>query len=139
MQKPELELIIETVPDAIVVIDNSGGIVYANRAAEIMLDIDRAELGTGTHYTSIWTTTTPDGKSIPNENLPVSRVIKNKEPVLKEELAVKQRNGKLIIISVNAIPVLDKQGSIKYVVCLLYTSDAADELDGVDLGGGGSV
>ena len=32
-------------------------------------------------------------------------------------------------------PDLDEEGQTRDMICLLYTSDAADELDGVDLGG----
>jgi PAS domain S-box-containing protein len=119
MQKPELELIIETVPDAVIVADNNGSIIYVNRAAEIMLGIDRAKLRTRTYYASIWKTTTPEGKPMTYEDLPVSRVIQNKEPVYGVELTVKRPGGKRIILSANAIPILDKQGNIERVVTSL--------------------
>ncbi|MHB8841014.1 MAG: SpoIIE family protein phosphatase [Candidatus Aquicultor sp.] len=116
MRQAELELIIETIPDAVVVVSRSGRIFFANRAAETVLGLSRSEITARTYNAPEWKFTTVDGKPYPEGRLPFDLVIKDGKPVYEIELAIGRPDGKRVILSVNAAPIHDAKGSIVSVV-----------------------
>jgi PAS domain S-box-containing protein len=119
MKKSELELIIETIPDAVVVINGSGNIIFANRAAETILGLNRSAIRTRSYNAPSWDITTVDGEPYPEEKLPFALVMKHKKPVYCVEHAVKRPGGKRIILSINAAPLMDEKDNVESVVASL--------------------
>jgi PAS domain S-box-containing protein len=58
----------------------------------------------------------PEGKPIPEEELPFNQVMKSKEPVHGVACAIEKPDGTRIELSVNASPLLDENGKIESVV-----------------------
>lgn len=116
MRQVELELIIETIPDAVVVVDRGGRIFFANRAAETVLGLSRGEITVRTYNAPEWKIMTVEGKPFPEGELPFDLVIRNGKPVYEIELAIKRPDGKQVILSVNAAPARDVKGNIISVV-----------------------
>jgi PAS domain S-box-containing protein len=119
MQKSELELIIETIPDAVAVIDDNGNIIFANRAAEIILGLSRSEIKGRTYNAPDWKITTPEGKPFPEEELPFAQVMRLKKPIYGIEHAIERPDGKGVILSINAAPMMDEKDNVERVVISL--------------------
>jgi PAS domain S-box-containing protein len=119
MQKSELDLIIETIPDAVTIIDSSGNIIYANRAAEIILGLGRSRIKERTYNAVSWKITTQDGRPFPEEELPFNQVMKSKKPIYGVVHAIEKPDGSRKILSINAAPLLDKSGNVESVVASL--------------------
>jgi PAS domain S-box-containing protein len=119
MQKAELQLIIETIPDAVTIIDRNGIIVYVNSAAERILGLKRSEIQARPYNAPSWKITTTNNQPFPEEELPFNQVIKSKKPVYGIVLAFEQPDSAQIILSVNAAPLLDKNGDIEFVMVSL--------------------
>lgn len=65
MRQAELELIVETIPDAVAVVERSGLITFVNRAAEGILGLSRSEICMRTYNAPEWKMTTADGNPFP--------------------------------------------------------------------------
>jgi PAS domain S-box-containing protein len=132
MYKPELKLIIETVPDAVIILDGSGKIICANRAAETMLGLNHGDVEKHTYDAKSWKITTPEGGSLPEEELPFTQVMRSKKPVYGVVYAIEKPDGTRTILSINAAPLLDESGNIKSIVVSLVDITeqrrAADEI-----------
>jgi len=112
MRKAEFELIVETIPDAVIVVDRSGRISFANRAAETILGLSRSEITARTYNAPEWRITTADGRPYSEGELPVDLVMRYGKPVYEVELAIERPDGKRAILSVNAAPIRDEKGNI---------------------------
>lgn len=132
MRKSELELIIETIPDAVIIVDSSGNIINANRATEILLGVSRSVIKERAYSASSWKITTPEGKPFSEEKLPFNQVMKSRKPVYDVVYAFERPDGTRVIFSVNAAPLLDKNGNIETIVAsftdITKQQQAADEI-----------
>jgi len=116
MRQAEFELIIETIPDAVVLVDRGGRITFANRAAETILGLSRGEITARTYDAPEWKLETVDGKPFPQGRLPFDLVMRYGKPVYEAELSIERPDDKRVTLSVNASPVLDGKGDIVSVV-----------------------
>jgi PAS domain S-box-containing protein len=116
MQKSEFEIVIETIPDAVVIADRNGNIVYANHAAERILGLSRSEILKRTIDAPIWRATTPDGRAVSEDEMVFNRVIKFKKPVFGVVHSIEHTDGARIILSINAVPLFNEGGEVKSVV-----------------------
>jgi len=111
--------IIEVVPDAVIVMDESGTVVFINSAAERIRGFSREEI-IGRAYNDVkWDMTTPDGKPLPEEEYPFVWVMKKKKPVYGVEYGIRRPDGTRLTVLVNAAPIGEAHGAILGVVTTL--------------------
>ena len=111
-----LQKITSSSPVGIVVVHRSGRITLANLAAESILGLKRDQITQRSYDAPDWKNTDLQGKVLPNEELPVSRVLTSGAPVFEVEHAIEWPDGRRVLISVNASPMLDAAGQIDSVV-----------------------
>ena len=102
-----LSRILETNADAVVMCDAVGTITFANRAAELLFGTSRENLLQSKYHDGAWKITATGGEEFAPEQMPFNRVLESNEPVANVEHAIEQPSGKVVIVSVNAAPLLD--------------------------------
>ncbi len=111
--------IVETVPDGIVMVDSSGKITFANRAAEIILGLTKNAITERGYDDPGWKTTAVDGSVFPDEQQPFVRVMRTDEVVQGIEHAIEHPDGTRVILSINAAPLHDVHDNLVGMVAAL--------------------
>ena len=101
--------VIDTSPIGIVAHNRQGEITFANAEAERVLGLTRDEAGQR-YNAPDWHITDYEGRPFPDEELPFRRVRATGRPVYDVRYAIENANGELVYLSINAAPVLDKNG-----------------------------
>ncbi|TYP75589.1 PAS domain-containing protein [Paenibacillus methanolicus] len=117
--KDRLDTIIETVPNGILVFDDTGAITLANHMAEQMLGI---QVGGGSGDAAsfcLWNLADRGGVRFGEEGPPFLRVIRDGKPMNNLELSIHQGEKGRIIVSCNAAPFKNKQGEVNGVLVSL--------------------
>ena len=109
--------IMQTSIVAIILMDPKGYITFANKKAEEILDLDPQMILRRHFNTRDWQLSDFEGRPIPEEKLPVRRIMENGVPVFDMELSVYLHSGKRVILSLNAAPIKNSEGDITSVVC----------------------
>ena len=117
--RQRLTEILETVPDGIVIVDRNGLISYINPSAEKLFGLARSDLIGYSYNTPEWKITTPDGISIPDEDLPFMQVMKTGSPIFGMELVVSHPSGERLTLSMNAAALRGVDGHIEGMVTAL--------------------
>ncbi len=121
-----LDQIMATSLSAIVAIDASGRLVFANKAAEQVLGV-QARTATDRFFDDpAWRVTAVDGGPYPLEEIPFVKVMQTGKPVFDVRHAIEWPDGRRRILSVNAAPLADQPGSTSRVVCSV--TDITDKL-----------
>ncbi|WP_228037653.1 ATP-binding protein [Nodosilinea sp. LEGE 06152] len=115
----QLSSVFETIPDGIIILDVTGRIVAANKAAEQLLRLDQDHLADRTYNDLTWAISTVDGQPFPEDELPFVRVMRTGQPVYGVEHAITLSDSTRAILSVNASPLFDPAGQITHVVAAL--------------------
>ncbi|WP_052402971.1 PAS domain S-box protein [Muricoccus aerilatus] len=103
----QLQRVLDTSPVAILEVDATGAITYANRAAQSMLQLGRSEIEGRRYDAPAWDITTPEGNPISGEDLPAARALRG-ENVRAYVHAVRDAGtGERVVLSVNAMPLLE--------------------------------
>ncbi len=105
-----LERIVETAADAIIIAETDGQISFANLAAETVFGLTREEICSHTFDDPSWNKTSIDGTPFPPDESPFSRVKLIGEPVYGAQYAFEHADGRRLIVSVNAAPLVDGRG-----------------------------
>ncbi|MFH0990359.1 MAG: PAS domain S-box protein [bacterium] len=103
----QLQKILQTVPDGVVMVDAQGRITFANPTAERTLGLELSSIADRTYNDPRWKITAIDGLSFPEHDLPFIRVQNSKAPVVGIEHAIEYPDGERIILSINAAPLFD--------------------------------
>lgn len=106
----------ETSPVGITVISAAGQITFANGAAEDILGLRRDEISERTYDDPRWQIQAIDGGEFPDEDLPVARVLASGDRVIDTRHAIVWPDGERKLLSVNASPLVDSDGSLSGVV-----------------------
>ncbi len=117
--KERLARIVETMADGFTILDQEGHITFANAAAERILGLPRSEITGRTWNDPAWKASTPDGKPLPEEDLPFVQAMRTGKPVYRVEQAVERPDGTRVILSINAAPLRDATGATEGVVASL--------------------
>lgn len=104
--------ITETSPIAITVVDRDGRISFANSRAERILGLTKDEITDLTYNASDWRITDLAGGPFPDEALPFRRVMKTGKPVYGVQHAIEWPDGRRVLLSINAAPLLDDAGRV---------------------------
>jgi two-component system CheB/CheR fusion protein len=111
--------IMETSPACITMVDRSGQIVYANARAERLFGLERSGIQKRTFNAPEWKITDYEGNPFPEEQLPFVRVRETGEPVRSVAHAIEHPNGRRILLSIHAAPLLDENGVFDGMVSIV--------------------
>ena len=111
-----LDRIMETSPAGITMVDRGGMITFANAQAERVLGLSKDEITQRTYNSPAWKITDYEGNPFPDEYLPFRRVMTTGQPVYDVRYAIEWPDGKRVLLSVNAAPLLDESGQVDGMV-----------------------
>jgi PAS domain S-box-containing protein len=114
-----IERIMETSPGGIVQADADGCIVYANSRAEQILGIQIEQETARAFNDPVWKITDFDGQSLPEEKLPFYLVKNTGRPVTGIHYAIEWPDGKRVLLSINAAPLVDSLGAFEGIVATI--------------------
>lgn len=114
-----LEKIVQAGLAAITVLDQQGRIVYASAQAERLLGLTRSKVPGGGYREPAWRMTDEKGRPLPAEKQPFRQVIQSGKPVRDFVHAIQWPDGRQIVLSVDAAPLLDEKGEVEGVVVVL--------------------
>ncbi|OIJ13608.1 hypothetical protein BKP37_10005 [Anaerobacillus alkalilacustris] len=117
--KDYLSLIVETIPNGVVVLDNKGKITFANSTAKKILHISLDEITKRYYNDPEWRITSLDGGEFPDEELPFFQVMKTGKVVHNIVHGLTKNDGERVIVSINASPLFDKNHNITTVVAAI--------------------
>jgi PAS domain S-box-containing protein len=112
----QLSSIFQTIPDGITILDSTGQIIAANRAAERILRLTRSDIVERGYNDPSWFITTVEGHAFPEEELPFARVMQTGEPVYGIEHGISHTDGTRRILSINASPLFNAEGQIINII-----------------------
>ncbi|MBD1936989.1 PAS domain S-box protein [Microcoleus sp. FACHB-68] len=118
-REAQLSSIFQTIPDGITILDSTGKIIAANRAAERILRLTRSDIVERGYNDLSWFITTVDGHPFPEDELPFVRVMQTGQAIYGIEHAINHADGTRTILSINASPLFDKEGQIINVIAAL--------------------
>lgn len=125
-ERDQLTAIMETSRVAIVFVDPERRIVMANRRAEEVMGLSKTDITSRTYDAPDWRSTSVDGGPLRTEELAVRRVFDTGEEVRDVRQAIEWPDGRRVIISINAAPLKDADGTITGVVAVF--DDITDEV-----------
>ncbi len=105
-----LHQMMQTMVDGMVMVDREGQIVYANPAAERILDL-RQDAILGRYYNvRTWRQVDAEGSPYPLDRLPLAVAMRELREVCEVEHGIIDAEDNLKWLSVNAAPLLDEEG-----------------------------
>ncbi|MBL8968413.1 MAG: PAS domain S-box protein [Spirochaetaceae bacterium] len=122
-------MIMETSPVGIATVDASGAITYANRRAEEILGLSKESITSRDYNAPGWHAMTVDGKPFPDESQPFSIVRRTLAPTYDVRHAIEWPDGRRVVLSVNARPMLETDGSFRGMVATFEDITARHEAD----------
>ena len=114
--RQSLQRIFETAADAFMVLDADGQIKLANVAAERIFALDRDSIEGRMIYDERWNLVDLQGQAFAPDAHPFQIVRATGEPLREFELRIDRADGRAIIVSLNAAPLLDNRGLFSGVV-----------------------
>jgi two-component system NtrC family sensor kinase len=108
--------ITETSPAGVVVVTCKGKISFANSMAEKVLGLKKEEITQRSYNDPEWNITDFDGRPFPDEQLPFRRIMNTGKPIFDVRHAIQWPDGKRILLSINAAPLLDQSGRVDGMV-----------------------
>lgn len=114
--RQSLQRIFETAADAFMVIDAEGQITFANAAAERTFALERASIEQRTFFDARWNMADLEGNAFAEGEHPFQIVRATGEPLHAFEFRFDRADGRTIIASLNAAPLLDDRGLFSGVV-----------------------
>lgn len=109
-QKELSDAIINTTPDAIVMVNALGEISFVNKNAQELFSLSKKEL-LEKHYNShSWEATDMDGNPTQEHLLPFAIIKKTFESIANQQLIITNGVGKKISVSINGSPLFDVKG-----------------------------
>ncbi len=112
-----IDALVDSSPIAITVVDASGAVVRANAEAGRLFSLSRDEITRRTFDDAAWRIVDYAGNPFPEDQLPVSRVLRERRAVYGVEHAIELPTGERVLLSVNAAPLRSPDGTVSAVVC----------------------
>lgn len=112
----DLERLLNTLAEGILLANREGRFIYANASAERILGVPRDVILGRKHDDPSWNLATPEGEPLTGEQTPLKRTLGQQETFSGVELSVTcpERGG--IILSVNIAPFFDTKGNLEGAV-----------------------
>lgn len=115
-------------PDAVVLADRDGRLVYANPLADELLG--RVRRGAGIDdYSCMHGVFTTEGRPYPSDDLPLSRAILRREYTRDVPLVIRRRDGVSVALRVSGQPLLDENGTLVGGAVIFRVADGATDND----------
>ncbi|GAB6907705.1 hypothetical protein JCM12296A_35420 [Desulfosarcina cetonica] len=114
-----MDRIVETSPAGITRWDADGRIVYANRRAEEILGLGPLPGSKRAYDPPAWTVTDFDGNPLSGTDLPFATVKRTGKPVDHVRQAIEWPDGKRVLLSINAAPMLGANGTFEGMVATI--------------------
>ena len=114
--RQSLQRIFETAADAFMVLDAQGQIKFVNAAAERTFALDRNSIESRTIFDARWNLVDLQGQAFAPDAHPFRIVHATGEALHEFELRIDRADGRAIIVSLNAAPLLDNRGLFSGVV-----------------------
>ncbi len=112
----ELDRVLQTMVDGMVMVDVGGEIIYANQAAERILGVRKDEV-VGRYYNEReWSQIDEEGRPYPLDQLPLAIALREQREVSGLEHGIIAPNGEVKWLSVNAAPLVDENGELSGAV-----------------------
>jgi len=121
--------LLDASPVAIAVVDAGGVIVQANAEAERVLGLRKDGITQRTYNDPAWHNVDYDGNLFPVEQLPVSRVLREKRAVYGVEHAIQWPTGERVLLSINAAPVYSDERHVAQIVCTMQDVTARRRME----------
>ncbi len=121
--------LMDTSSAGIVRIDRDGHISFANAGAERILGLARSEITQRRYDAPAWRNTDLAGAPLPADQLPVTRVMTTGQAVYDVQHAIQWPDHQRVLISVNAVPILDEAGRLDGVVATVEDITARQEAE----------
>jgi len=118
-ERDRLELITNTSPIGITIVDREGKITFANQYAERVLGLQKNQITQRTYNDPEWEITDYDGKTFPDDQLPFKQVQDTGKPVFGVQHAIEWPSGKRCLLSINAAPLFNMQKQFDGMVSIL--------------------
>ncbi len=126
-----LDAVIRSMTAGVLIVDAAGAIVFANDECRRLLALP-LEPGAGrTAYLGAARRFRFDGTIVPADELPISRVLREKRPDGPIELQIERPDGTRVPFIVSAAPVLDSEGNVVSAVSVFQDLTRLKELDEV--------
>jgi PAS domain S-box-containing protein len=114
-----LDMITNTSPVAITVVNAEGRITFANPAAEATLDLTKDDITARTYNDTAWRICGHHGEPFPEDELPFNVVRRTGRPIHDVEHAIEHPDGRRILLSINAAPLKDASDKFDGMVSAL--------------------
>jgi len=132
-----LRQIAETSPIGITKVDKEGTVIYANRTAEAILGLEKSKILERTYNDVKWEIKDINGDDFPIEELPFSKVKRTENPVYDVQHSIVWSAGERKLLSINAAPLYDKDGSFDGMVAIISDitdlSDIKSQIDAIQI------
>lgn len=102
--------VVETVPDAIVVLDRNGRFTFANKEAERLLDLSRDSILERRHDDPRWGLRSLDDKPISSDKTPFGQIMSSKRAVHGLEFKLQNGTRGEVVLSTNMTPLFGPKG-----------------------------
>ncbi len=112
--------IISSMAEGLFIHEVNGKIIFSNAAAEKILGLTKNQLKGKYSFDSEWRSIHEDGTAFPGKDHPAMVTIRTGKPLTNILIGVYKPCGELIWISVNSIPLFDKETSTTYAVITTF-------------------
>jgi PAS domain S-box-containing protein len=127
-QRAWLQTIIDQMPEAVILLDERGRLRAMNQA---LTALSCGDTGVTDPYGNpmFFDIRAPDGSVVAFEELPVVRALEAGEVSMGQELLLRQCDGRMVPVLVNATPVRNSHGEITGAIGLIQDISARKELE----------
>lgn len=116
----EVAALMDTADEGLMLLDSTGGIVSANRAAESILGVPAGGLIGRTHFDPRWRALREDGSPYPPEELPAAIAVRSGQVIRDQVVGVQLPGGGVVWLGVSAHP-LEVSGGPPFAAVVAFT------------------
>jgi PAS domain S-box-containing protein len=132
-ERRTLQIMIDALPAGIILREKGGKLFMYNEAA-LKLARNRSEMqaaleGGQTPVEPVWETIGPDGTLLEGNDLPSQLAIETGKPVEEVQLFVRQEDGRMVPVLLNAVPMQDAEGAFTRGLSVFQDITALKELE----------
>ncbi|MEN9327435.1 MAG: hypothetical protein RI947_243 [Candidatus Parcubacteria bacterium] len=126
-EKKRLQAIIQQLPVGVIITDNKGTIVQANKQVDYILDM-KVPLGFAIGK-EILVQSVQDGKPNGPPQLPLIQTLASGKPVVGQEFTIHHRNGKKVYVQVSASAIHNREGNIIAAASIISDITSQKEME----------
>lgn len=119
--------LMETSPVGIVEVSADGRIRFANPQAVKVLGLSKDSITQRTYNDPEWRITDFRGGPFPEDKLPLPQVLSTTKPVYDVRHAIEWPDGRRVLLSINASPLIDAQGGVDGMVAMV--ADVTEQIE----------